>query len=401
MFTNALKISVGALALLALKVDAACDNACSGHGTCGADDVCACYPNFRMGDEDGGDCSDRVCPYEVAWVDHPGKDGSFHNYAECAGRGICDRELGQCECFEGYTGKACQRTTCPNDCNGHGTCEYIEELGFYSTFGDYYNGASNYKAFGQRAVTFGSADIWDNHKTMGCVCDPRWTGLDCSRRMCPKGNDVLNTRLDTSDTLLYQVQTISFVTTAAGGAAGATYTDLAGKSFALTFISTLNETYTTVPIKIDTTEADGSTSCDSSGTLTANCADLVASTVQAALLNLPHKVIDGVTVTASSPTATDLTLQVTFTGSAVQGPQNLIQVEDFACDAGCTPKIANGETTMLHDSTSSASYVTQTTAADYNNYECGRRGKCDYETGLCECFDGYTGESCSTQTALI
>lgn len=43
----------------------------------------------------------------------------------------------------------------------------------------------------------------------------------------------------------------------------------------------------------------------------------------------------------------------------------------------------------------------ETEASDFNNYECGRRGKCDYASGLCDCFSGYTGENCNELTNLV
>ena len=116
-------------------------------------------------------------------------------------------------CSQGYDGKGCQRTTCPNDCSGHGTCEFIDELTFGSTPGEYDAAKPGNFSMGlgsTKAVSFASVgEVWDSHKSMACVCDAGYIDVDCSRRMCPKGNDIFDTRLDTADSMLYQVQNIS------------------------------------------------------------------------------------------------------------------------------------------------------------------------------------------------
>jgi hypothetical protein len=33
-----------------------------------------------------------------------------HFYAECSGKGLCNRQTGSCACFDGYEGGACQRS---------------------------------------------------------------------------------------------------------------------------------------------------------------------------------------------------------------------------------------------------------------------------------------------------
>merc|ERR1712196_184535 len=93
-----------------------------------------------------------------------------------------------------------------------------------------------------------------------------------------------------------------------------------------------------------------------------------------------------------------LTFLVYFTGTSVQGPQNLLIVDVAQCSDGCTPKLTGVDVNTYG---SDLSYVNEAIPADYNNYECGRRGKCDYDSGLCDCFEGYTGYKCQVQTALI
>lgn len=397
------------LAVMAAYVHAACDNHCSGHGTCGTDDVCTCYDNWGIGQaHDSGDCSERVCPYELAWVDTPDKQGKFHKYVECAGRGLCDRATGECQCFDGYEGKGCARTTCPNDCSGHGTCEYIEDMSYGATWTDYSN-----IGFNTDPKTF-EFSSWDAGKTRGCVCDATFGDVDCSKRLCPYGNDVLDVRDDLTTTLHQHVQQLTFVSNYNKDATQ-DISDLDSETFALTFTSKLNETFTTIPIVF-------SGSADS---------DDMKNDIQLALLSLPNKVIDGVTVSIDRTKSTEdfldgnyapsgsekniLIVKITFTGSAVQGRQNWLTVEDYECSSGCTPKLTGLSLNYKYDHflsniTAVSSVPNQLRNADadyqgqfgdYNSYECGRRGKCDYETGLCQCFAGYFGDNCNTLTTLV
>jgi hypothetical protein len=369
---------------------ATCDNGCSGHGSCSCDNQCACqcYDNWGMGlSHDSGDCSDRICPFELAWVDAPDLKGQRHRYAECAGKGLCNRNTGECECFVGYEGKGCQRTSCPNDCSGHGTCEYIEELNFGSVESDW-----RHREFTQSLKNF-PVYTWDARKTRGCVCDPEYGDVDCSKRMCPYGSDMMDNRDNLRRDTLYQTQKLTFTSSASH--LDATYAGLNGRTFALTFKSKLNETFTTWPIVFDSTDPLA-----------------MSNAVKAALQGLPNGVVDdlrvhsGSTGRHNSPFAQDglherFQINVTFTGESVQGDQNLLTVEDFYCGDGCYPKVEGLDLQYPTDNLGYYNNATEFISADYNSYECGRRGKCDYDSGLCQCFEGFTGPSCGTCTSLI
>jgi hypothetical protein len=70
----------------------------------------------------GADCSLRTCPKDFAFVGSVVGSNDLHPWAECSNKGLCDRQNGVCECFAGYEGVACQRTSCPNNCNDRGLC---------------------------------------------------------------------------------------------------------------------------------------------------------------------------------------------------------------------------------------------------------------------------------------
>lgn len=174
--------------------------------------MCTCYRNWMA-----NDCSERICQFGPAHVDTPKGDldassgaltgpgtlvttnsqmypkgtteqfpdmvdsahtvltNTAHAYMECSNKGICDRQTGTCQCFDGYTGSACQRAACPNTgngvCSGHGTCETIKTIAAWD-YGNMY-------------------DLWDEHSTMGCVCDGGYRGANCEEKICKYGADPL------------------------------------------------------------------------------------------------------------------------------------------------------------------------------------------------------------------
>merc|ERR1712094_36804 len=96
--------------------------------------------------------------------------------------------------------------------------------------------------------------------------------------------------------------------------------------------------------------------------------------MESALLGLPNGVIDGVSVNASDSSTVyggtityDISFLVYFTGTSVQGPQNLLTVDTAECKDGCTPYLSGVDVQSYGDS---LSYVAEVVAADYNNYEC-------------------------------
>jgi hypothetical protein len=153
--------------------------ACSGQGTCRGPPTYDCVCNEGFG---GGDCNERECPKGKAWFDLPSAADTAHALVECSNAGTCDRQKGDCICNTGFTGSACHRLQCPSDCSGHGTCLTMEEL------------AKAAKVNGERmGFRYGAVpnkkETWDFDMVRGCLCNAGWDGHDCSRQVCPTGDD--------------------------------------------------------------------------------------------------------------------------------------------------------------------------------------------------------------------
>ncbi|KAH8076034.1 hypothetical protein JL721_17 [Aureococcus anophagefferens] len=258
---------------LAAPAAAECPNACSGHGTCGAFDECHCYPNWQE-----ADCSGRTCPFALAHVDSPKGDldgsadalsgtssvvitestvypygtteqyplmvdtfgrelkNTAHAYAECGNKGICDRKSGECECFPGYEGAGCQRASCPDPtCSGHGTCMSAKDLAT-ADFDNVYR-------------------LWDKDVSMGCMCEPGYSGPSCADKMCKYGVDPL---YDDDEMMSIRVPTARVVmsfdnssaTTESEDGVGYTYETkkYIDGTYAIKFYDVFGEDYQTAPL---------------------------------------------------------------------------------------------------------------------------------------------------------
>ncbi len=92
---------------------------------------------------------------------------------------------GECECFPGYEGRACDRSVCPNFCSGHGMCQSISA--FYT---DHAEELARVGAPPSASYTTGIGS-WDASKSFGCKCELGFRGPDCSSQECPSSIDPL------------------------------------------------------------------------------------------------------------------------------------------------------------------------------------------------------------------
>ena len=92
-----------------------CQNSCSGHGLCSNHPlfICSCDEGWGadsdVAEYKAPDCSLQTCPGGRSWFSIPTSATAAHDLRECSGNGVCQRDLGECQCFPPWTGAACDR----------------------------------------------------------------------------------------------------------------------------------------------------------------------------------------------------------------------------------------------------------------------------------------------------
>ncbi len=180
--------------------------------------------------------------------------------------------------YSRYTGKGCQRMKCPLDCNGHGRCVSLNDVGYGASASDY--SASNLDRIADDSNALGNSNFpdlrkfeyynWDKDRSSVCVCDPGYQGVDCNLRTCPHGTDVV--------TAASGAQVHRQVIALFGPDSSDTNMEIQGSTqeFALTFTAKTGERFTTKPINFISSSSPD--------------ADTVAADVKAALEALPNNV---------------------------------------------------------------------------------------------------------------
>lgn len=374
-----------------------------------------------------------VCPFGEAFVDSPlgdlNKDGlidstnvlnewrtkvgiaenlegyaskyRLHRYAECSNAGLCNREQGVCECFAGYEGSACQRHSCPTSnseiCSGNGMCLPSTIL-----------------------ASLNKKDMsWEYEKFPVCKCDNGWSGIDCSKRNCPKGFDPVHERLEYSLTfgligdkientdkyiapkyhfnIVYDHMKYTSITLIPRDIS-ACYPE-AG-TLDVGFLAEISEEIKrAIHIVPDFTQTTVSAHCDMFDRATGEKYDGKVDTIPTGNGNSKYRYMKGVNVTISLKytdydkffkngfqftvhSEEELSENYQLDKDDVNG--NLKQPVDLKT------LISNSKEYKINGEKILTEYLA----------ECGQRGLCQADTGLCKCFDGYSGTACETQRSI-
>jgi hypothetical protein len=308
-----------------------------------------------------------------------------------------------CACYEGHEGSACQRTTCPNDCSGHGVCQANTDFAE-----DYARAAStqiNTKRYTPRCDTTAAVsedncprniehlddyfttfmatydDAWDSTLQTGCLCDSGYYGADCSRRECPTNSDPLDTSCTTE--LADGTTEVNIRSSLANLNLPYQY----GDNFHAAVGAVDRSTLTTNVVAY--TELYGTSSVWNSvkdfETVYQHFTDLARSCTSFYLIQQNKEDIN---FASGTPTAFDIVTD------PILGTLNTA-TKSTGANAASVVFPTNIDSWVCDYMWASTAVKVPYCGGQWSGQECSGRGLCDSSTGNCACFSGYTGNDCS------
>lgn len=327
-----------------------------------------------------------------------------HDYAECSNEGLCDRTTGECKCFPGYEGSACQRKACPTTtagipCSGKGVCIPSRRRG------------------GEESTEYCG---WELDSYYTCLCDNGYTGYDCSLRICPKGADPIDKEVN----VMKYTYTLPHNHTIYRSLAPVP-TEIVPHYYTLEFDGVKYESPMITARELSTICKDGVTSDKSTNSKSNQLT--YQEEIRRALHTIPPISQSKVTIQCErgkldsqhgsdnvGKLAIAIDIEYTNYEHFKESTFNVVEVinpkENDISGTGTptwdtinpTPSYPHENTTIFTPSPKNTEDVYIITKADkyYTErkvYECSARGLCDQTTGLCKCFEGFYGAACEVQ----
>mmetsp|Transcript_64875 Transcript_64875/g.74571 ORF Transcript_64875/g.74571 Transcript_64875/m.74571 type:complete len:370 (-) Transcript_64875:808-1917(-) len=183
-------------------------NQCNSRGYCDQTTyTCTCYDPYY-----GTNCENKKCEEDCVFVPNAAckTDGTcdcqyidgtlvdtntlfYGDYCQfkkcspelCNSNGVCDVDVGICECYSGYFGDVCQWKECDSDCSEQGRCDFT--TGTCACQDGWSGDGCEFRTCSQSCGIAGYCDV----KTGTCTCHDGYLGNDCKFKSCP--NDCTNT----------------------------------------------------------------------------------------------------------------------------------------------------------------------------------------------------------------
>lgn len=279
---------------------------------------------------------------------------------------------------------------CPNDCSGNGVCRTLREVAALAQNKRQYASRGGQKLMSGVQNPF-DYQRWDADKATMCVCDAGFGGADCSQRMCPRNDDPLTTSARYCGGVACTWEIQSF-----------TLSDSPATTYRIGYTDSQSGVYF-VYVTLDVSSspngyvAPGNIATLSPGPLTS------AGVLQSALRSMPTGALHRIEVypsgnaTATPGADSTRTFRVTFAGVGGRVTPLTIETVSGTGSLWYNPDHPMYNAAVPNDASRA---VVEVALGNFEEIECAGRGNCDYDTGLCTCASGYSGESCQHQNAL-